>query len=105
MIRKSIPANETFARWRKDPAYAAAYDALEEEFALAESFIKTRANAEMTWEERPRSGPHNWLSRGSRVCGPDHPFALRDDSPTPPINLAKTTVRPRRALVQRPVVR
>ena len=35
----------------KDPAFRAAYDALEEEFALAEALIKARAAADMTQEE------------------------------------------------------
>jgi ribosome-binding protein aMBF1 (putative translation factor) len=51
MTRKYIPVDEVFARWRKDPAYMAAYDALEEEFALAEALIKARAHADMTQEE------------------------------------------------------
>ena len=29
MKRKFIPVEEAFARWRKDPAFVAAYDALE----------------------------------------------------------------------------
>jgi hypothetical protein len=42
MKRKYIPAEEAFAEWRKDPAFVAAYDALEEEFALASALIKGR---------------------------------------------------------------
>jgi plasmid stabilization system protein ParE len=53
MKRKYIPAEEVFARWRKDPEYVAAYDALEEEFALAASLIRARAEAEMTQEQEP----------------------------------------------------
>ena len=33
--KKMIPVEESFAAWRKDPAYVAAYDALEDEFADA----------------------------------------------------------------------
>lgn len=51
MTRKTIPAGETFARWRKDPAYVAAYDALEEEFQLAAALIKARGDADMTQED------------------------------------------------------
>jgi len=51
MKRKFIPAEEAFARWRKDPVYVAAYDALEEEFALASSLIKARGDADMTQEQ------------------------------------------------------
>ncbi len=48
MKKKTIPAKNSFAKWRKDPKYVAAYDALEEEFALAEALIQARASAEMT---------------------------------------------------------
>ena len=51
MKRKFIPAEEIFAQLRKDPAYVAAYDALEEEFALASSLIKARGDADMTQEQ------------------------------------------------------
>ena len=51
MSRKFIPVEETFQEWRKDPAYVAAYDALEEEFALAEALIKARSQADMTQED------------------------------------------------------
>ena len=51
MKRKSIPVAESFAKWKKDPAYAAAYDALDEEFALASSLIKARSEADMTQEQ------------------------------------------------------
>lgn len=51
MKRKFIPAAESFAKWKKDPAYAAAYNSLEEEFALASSLIKARTEADMTQEQ------------------------------------------------------
>ncbi len=51
MKRKFIPVEEAFARWRQDPAFVAAYDALEEEFALASSLIQARAQADMTQEQ------------------------------------------------------
>ncbi len=38
-------------KWRKDPAFRAEYDALEEEFALAAALMDARANADMTQEE------------------------------------------------------
>lgn len=50
-MRKYIPVEESFAEWRKDPEYVAAYDALEEEFALAAALIDARANAKMTQEQ------------------------------------------------------
>ncbi len=51
MKRKLIPAAESFARWRKDPRYVAAYEALEEEFGLASAMIKARGEADMTQED------------------------------------------------------
>lgn len=51
MKSKFIPAQESFARWKKDPKYVAAYDSLEEEFALASAMIQARGNAEMTQEQ------------------------------------------------------
>jgi len=37
-----IPVEESFAAWRKDPEYLAAYDALEDEFARAKAMIEAR---------------------------------------------------------------
>lgn len=37
-----IPAGESFARWRKDPQYVEACDAIEDEFALAKAMIEAR---------------------------------------------------------------
>ena len=51
MKRKFIPADESFARWKKDPKFVAAYNALEAEFALASSLIKARSEADMTQEQ------------------------------------------------------
>ncbi len=51
MKRKFIPVTESFAQWKKDPEYAAAYAALEGEFALASSLIKARSEADMTQEQ------------------------------------------------------
>lgn len=51
MTRKYIPAEEVFAEWRKNPEYVKAYDALEEEFALADAFIRARAQADLTQEQ------------------------------------------------------
>jgi ribosome-binding protein aMBF1 (putative translation factor) len=50
-MRKFIPVEEEFAEWRKDPAYVAEYDALEEEFALASALIQARSDADMTQEQ------------------------------------------------------
>ncbi|MBX9458620.1 MAG: helix-turn-helix transcriptional regulator [Rhizobium sp.] len=51
MKNKYIPVEEVAKEWFKDPEFVAAYDALEEEFALAESLIKARALADMTQEQ------------------------------------------------------
>jgi ribosome-binding protein aMBF1 (putative translation factor) len=51
MTRKSIPAKNGIEAWRKEPAFVAAYDALEGEFALAEALIDARAQADMTQEQ------------------------------------------------------
>ena len=41
-LRELIPVAQAIARWRKDPACAKEYDALEEEFALVSAIIKAR---------------------------------------------------------------
>ena len=51
MSRKYIPVEEAFQEWRKDPKYVAAYDALEDEFALASALIKARGDADLTQEQ------------------------------------------------------
>lgn len=43
MSRTCIPVEESFARWRKDPEFMKEYDALEEEFALANAPMRARA--------------------------------------------------------------
>ncbi len=50
-MRVRTSTAETFAEWRKDPAYVAEYAALEEQFALAEAFIRARAQADLTQEQ------------------------------------------------------
>jgi ribosome-binding protein aMBF1 (putative translation factor) len=51
MNRKFIPVEEAFAEWRKDPEFVAEYDALEEEFTLADALIRARGHADMTQEQ------------------------------------------------------
>jgi len=51
MTRKFIPVEDAAKAWMKDPAFRAAYDALEEEFALATALVRARAEADMTQEE------------------------------------------------------
>jgi ribosome-binding protein aMBF1 (putative translation factor) len=51
MSSKYISVEEAAKKWFNDPAFVAAYDALEEEFALAEALIKARGAADMTQEQ------------------------------------------------------
>jgi len=54
MTRKTIPVAEAAKEWLKNPEFKAAYDALEEEFALAQALVKARADADMTQEQVAR---------------------------------------------------
>ena len=54
MRRKTIPVDEVFAEWRKNPGYRKAYAALEDEFTLAEAMIKARARAGLTQAQLAR---------------------------------------------------
>jgi hypothetical protein len=45
MTRKFIPVEEVAEGWLKDPEFQAAYDALEDEFALASALIEARGRA------------------------------------------------------------
>lgn len=54
MTRKFIPVEEAAKGWFKDPEFAAAYDALDEEFALADALIKARGHADLTQEQLAR---------------------------------------------------
>lgn len=49
--RKFRNAADSHKEWLKDPAYKAAYDALEEEFRIAEEFIKARLERKMSQAE------------------------------------------------------
>jgi ribosome-binding protein aMBF1 (putative translation factor) len=51
MSRKYIPVEEVAQEWAKEPGFQAAYDALEDEFALASALIKARGDANMTQEQ------------------------------------------------------
>ena len=44
MTQKFIPAQVLFDEWHKDPEYMKEYDALEEEFALANALMRARAD-------------------------------------------------------------
>jgi DNA-binding XRE family transcriptional regulator len=52
--RKIIAVDESFAEWRKDPAYVEAYEALDEEFTLAAALIEARTDANISQEEIAR---------------------------------------------------
>jgi DNA-binding XRE family transcriptional regulator len=54
MSRRMIPVEESFAAWRKDPAYREAHAGLEEEFALAKALIEARTDANISQEEIAR---------------------------------------------------
>jgi len=51
MTRKYIPVEEVAKEWMKDPKFRDAYDALAEEFAIADAFIRARAEANLTQEQ------------------------------------------------------
>src|SRR5271169_3428508 len=51
MSRKYIPVEEVAKEWTTRPRFVAAYEALEDEFAMASALIKARADAEMTQEQ------------------------------------------------------
>jgi ribosome-binding protein aMBF1 (putative translation factor) len=51
MSEKTIPVKDAFRNWRKDPEYVAAYEALEDEFAVAAALIEARRQADMTQEQ------------------------------------------------------
>lgn len=51
MTRRYIPVEEAAKEWMKDPEFRAAYDALEDEFALASALIKARGDADLTQEQ------------------------------------------------------
>jgi len=48
MTRQTIPVDAWAERKMKDPEFKAAYDALEDEFALVAALVKARAAAGMT---------------------------------------------------------
>lgn len=51
MSRKLIPVEEAAEAWSGDPAYRAAYDALEGAFALAAAIIEGHATASMMQQQ------------------------------------------------------
>ena len=51
MKRKTIKARDIHKKEMANPAYRAAYDALEEEFALVHAMIKARTRADLSQAE------------------------------------------------------
>jgi ribosome-binding protein aMBF1 (putative translation factor) len=51
MKSKSLKVIDLTQEWLKDPDFKAEYDALEDEFDLAEALIKARTRASMTQEQ------------------------------------------------------
>lgn len=49
--QKTIPVQVSFDEWHKDPEYTAEFEALQDEFALADQFIKARSTAGLTQQE------------------------------------------------------
>ena len=68
MKRQYISAEESLRKWRKDPTYVAAFDALEDEFAVASALIKARGDAAMTQEQvaRAMGTTHAVVAAGKR---------------------------------------
>ena len=54
MTQKLIPVGVAAKRWLKSPSFKKAYDALEEEFAIAGAFIAARSRAKLTQEQLAR---------------------------------------------------
>lgn len=51
MTKRYTTARELHEEWMKNPEYVKAYGALEEEFALADAFIRARTQADLTQEQ------------------------------------------------------
>lgn len=51
MTARTIPVRTAAERWRKDPEFRAAYDALDEEFAIASQVIEARTRAGLTQQQ------------------------------------------------------
>ncbi len=78
MTYKFIPVWETAKRWREDPEFVAAYDALEDEFALAAALVGARSRWRRRWARRRPSSP------GSKAAAPCRRRAASSGLPTPP---------------------
>lgn len=64
---KFMPIEEVAKEWMKDPEFVAAYDALEDEFAVASALIKARGEADMTQEQAaPAMGTRQAVASGDR---------------------------------------
>lgn len=50
-MSKTKNVDTLFKKWQKDPEYVKEYEALEEEFAIANALIKARSKANLTQAE------------------------------------------------------
>ena len=50
-IKQTIPISRIVAEWQKSPGFKREYDALEDEFVLAQLFIHARGEAGLTQKE------------------------------------------------------
>jgi ribosome-binding protein aMBF1 (putative translation factor) len=50
-VKKYVPVEQSFRRWDREPAFRRAYDALEDEFALAAALIDARAQAGLSQQD------------------------------------------------------
>jgi hypothetical protein len=70
MTRKFIPIEEVAKEWMKDPEFVAAYDALEDEFAVASALIKgARRSRHDAGTGGPGHGNHAGGGRPPGVTG------------------------------------
>jgi DNA-binding XRE family transcriptional regulator len=51
MARKTTPVSELAEEWMRDPEFRAEYDALAEEFEIAEALIRARSQTNLTQDQ------------------------------------------------------
>lgn len=71
-MKKTQNANELFEKWRKDPEYVQEYEALEEEFSIADALIQARTKANLSQAELA-SRMHTTQSAIARLEGGSNP--------------------------------
>ena len=72
-MSKTIPLSKLSKEWFKDPEFVREYEALEEEFALANALIKARADAGLTREELARRMGTTQSAIAGLECGKARP--------------------------------